>query len=702
MKKLVPNLLTTVIVFVCIACCWYHAWVSSFIFVEGIEERNFLTDWNYYEDSKKVPCTLSMLKKYVDSGMHQQGELVVIHIPDELNLIGKKILTEFNEEKDHKNTLIVFNLHGFEVPDERTSGTKAKSYIIVLKAANELSVIIKKIKSHVSWNPTASFIVLFTEHMNEFRLMVQTKSVLQELFEHSVVDVNVISDRDRTSIIQSQTWYPYEGTNCGENVISVRTVNECEFFGQQSENETEVDFNEDTDEEQTGEDELFLLQYDFSNLGPKLPFNLHGCPIRVAALALEPFVIQKDAKNTIGFEVIMTKVISEQMNLVPIFKIMDSNIANKFITANNITGLYADIVNGKVDIMIGGMFDNNISTNLVSSSVGYSDDDLTWCVATARGAPTWMNVFAIFDMKTWAIAVILVFLTGLGLLWMLKYEGIRHENFMWSTFIALALSINVSAPYQPKSSYIRIFIAGYFLYGMNFSTAYQSFLISVLTRPRFQPQIKELKVAVQKEMIFVGPENVINYLHSDDPVTEYVRDNYFPCNDLDECLADLVGNTEKAVATSRQHAENNRVISNEDIFCFPGTENIHSYGVKLMVRRDFHLLPKFDDLIQRVSESGLFGKWYSEAKSFKISARANQEDVSADLAKPLQLKHLAGAYGLLFCGCTLSILSFITEWIIYYFSRYRNYRWARWIDEFCLSSFPSDKTCSRQIKNKIP
>lgn len=660
--------------------------------VQTFDDRSFLTDHAYTDETAKTPCIVSMVKKYIDAGEYQQGGLVVVSVPNELNIIGQRILHELNEDVDHKGTIFIGNVQAMKrsVTDFPVS-TKAKSYILFTINANDVGQVLSTYKTHPSWNPTAPFIVLFMEQMTEFRLTVQTKSVMQELFEHSVVDVYVISARDKTSVIQSQTWYPYEGRNCGENVISVRTVNECEFFGNDKNNDTEVDDEKDSDDdEDEGDDELFLLQYDFSNLGPKLPFNMHGCPVIVAASALEPFII--DRKNTIeGFEVVMTKVISKQMNLIPIFKIQDPNIANIHITENNITGLYADLVNNKVDIMIGGMWDNKISSKILSTSTGYVDDDLTWCVATARNAPTWMNVFAIFDIMTWIIAVALVLLTGIGLHLMLRFEKKSHENLIWCTLIAMAFSINVSAPYRPSSRYIQIFLASYFLYSMHFSAAYQSFLVSVITRPRYKNQIKDQETAVDYEFKFTGGENVITYLYRNDSTSQYIRENFVPCKNLDECLVELRNDDRMAVASSRQHAENNKVIRDSEIFCFPRTSNIHSYAVKMLVRKDYHLLPKFNDLIARVLESGLFGKWYSEAKARKVSVKSMQQVASQDTAQPLQLKHLAGAYGLLLLGLAGSSLAFIFEWFIFYLSRKRNYMWARYIDIIFCSNYPGTK-----------
>lgn len=50
--------------------------------------------------------------------------------------------------------------------------------------------------------------------------------------------------------------------------------------------------------------------------------------------------------------------------------------------------------------MVGGLYENPISRRHVHSSIPYFQDDITWCVSKAGFAPTWMNVFVIFNCKS--------------------------------------------------------------------------------------------------------------------------------------------------------------------------------------------------------------------------------------------------------------------------------------------------------------
>lgn len=49
------------------------------------------------------------------------------------------------------------------------------------------------------------------------------------------------------------------------------------------------------------------------------------------------------------------------------------------------------------ELMVGGLYENKISRSLVWSSIPYYQDDITWCLAKAGLAPTWLNVFIIFN-----------------------------------------------------------------------------------------------------------------------------------------------------------------------------------------------------------------------------------------------------------------------------------------------------------------
>jgi hypothetical protein len=54
-------------------------------------------------------------------------------------------------------------------------------------------------------------------------------------------------------------------------------------------------------------------------------------------------------------------------------------------------------------VLVGGLYENKISRSLVWSSIPYYQDDITWCLSKAGLAPTWLNVFIIFNSKSFFV-----------------------------------------------------------------------------------------------------------------------------------------------------------------------------------------------------------------------------------------------------------------------------------------------------------
>lgn len=72
---------------------------------------------------------------------------------------------------------------------------------------------------------------------------------------------------------------------------------------------------------------------------------------------------------------------------------------------------------------------------------------------------------------------------------------------------------------------------------------------------------------------------------------------------------EVKNNPKSAIAVSRAYARNTPLpFSNDDMFCFYKSENIFTYSVVMLMRKNYHLMFKIDDLIRRITESGLLTK----------------------------------------------------------------------------------------------
>lgn len=115
-----------------------------------------------------------------------------------------------------------------------------------------------------------------------------------------------------------------------------------------------------------------------------------------------------------------------------------------------------------------------------------------------------------------------------------------------------------------------------------------------------------------------------------------------------------------AIGGSRQHILNSRSYSPSKIYCFDRDENIASYQPALLMRKDFALRQKIDEIIQYAFESGLFVKWDRD------SQRKKERILPFIPETELSLGHLSPAFVFIICvGSIMSILSVISELIIY-------------------------------------
>ncbi|XP_035780489.1 uncharacterized protein LOC118460354 [Anopheles albimanus] len=609
-----------------------------------------------------VPCVKRLCEKYFRSERAMKGSLAIINIKPDASAFQLSILRSFNEDPRHEMGVMVKDARKKHWNASHVT-EKAKNYLMLIGDSSELAAPIHQLRRLPTWNPLAQVVVVFTSEMTPLVFEIEVRNVLQELFDNSVLNVNVMVQRYNTSVLETWTWFPYESGGCADNIAQVRLVDECEY----------VDVAKDdgpVDVPDVRWRPRFREVHHFSDYGPKIPKYYNYCPLKITTSIWEPFVVGNESHIEKGLEVLMLDTITARMRLVPVYGVLEAARATARITADNQTGLYADVIQRRTDLMIGGLYENPISRRLLSATIPYYQDDLTWCVATARHAPKWLNVFIIFNVWTWLIAIFIIFAAG-ALLYRFNYvEQLYQVNFTWMLLQSLAFSLSVYAHYWPRRVSIRFFLIGYMFYGLHWNAAYHSFLISVLTRPRYEVQIASVDQAIASEFGFAGPENALVHFGKPDERSRHIAAHYRVCPDMDVCLARIRTDRQLAIAISRAHSSNSRSVGEAEMYCFAKTENIYTYSVSMLAKKDFHLLPKINDLIRRISESGLLSKWQKESEKIRI----DDEDESDDRQTILRLDHIQGAFLLWAVGLVLSLVGFVAE-RLYHRARQR-YRWA--------------------------
>jgi hypothetical protein len=213
---------------------------------------------------------------------------------------------------------------------------------------------------------------------------------------------------------------------------------------------------------------------------------------------------------------------------------------------------------------------------------------------------------------------------------------------------------------------------------MHFQAAYHSFLLSVLTTPRYEPQVASIDVAVAEDFQFTGGENLKAFFERSTTVSENFNQIYKACYDMDKCLLEIKTDHKLAVAISRQHASNARIpLNDEEMFCFDKANNIFSFSVVMLFKKDHHLLPAVNVLIRRIAESGFILKWKADSEYVKFKEEVKQQGDPHENEEPLNLGHLLGMFALMFVGVSTALVAFIGEWIVYYLVHKRKIKFVQ-------------------------
>lgn len=149
------------------------------------------------------------------------------------------------------------------------------------------------------------------------------ENVFNELLGHFVLNVNIMYQNiENPNQLQAVTWFPYQNQNCANRIINIQMIDDCETFENGS---------------------IYWVQSNM-DLYPKIPSTFHYCPLKITANVNEPYVVAENKTIKNGLEILMLETIAEKLIMTPIYEVADREIATKQISSDNITGLYASLI----------------------------------------------------------------------------------------------------------------------------------------------------------------------------------------------------------------------------------------------------------------------------------------------------------------------------------------------------------------------
>ncbi|XP_060647194.1 uncharacterized protein LOC132785217 [Drosophila nasuta] len=451
-------------------------------------------------------------------------------------------------------------------------------------------------------------------------------------------------------------WEPYIFSTSSQSEVEVESVTkpppDAETqYGDETETEGTTAAN-DSDNNADGYSDGYANSYDESYTEKEEYNNVENVD------QVDDNVAQKITLTGLEYQLVQT--IAQRLHVNIDFNMQSSNVFH----------LFQQLIEGQIDVIVGGIDEDPSISQVVSSSTSYLQDELTWCVARAKRHHSFFNFLAGFKTNSLLLLLLFIIVSSLSVLAAQKVSRFRLKSlanfptiFMRMFGILLTQAINVNALSLPLV--LRMLLALAFYMGFFFSNTYQSFLISTLTTPTTQTQISHLHEIYENRMtIMVSSENV-RHLDKDGETFKYIREKFEICYNIVDCLNNAADNEHIAVAVSRQHAFYNARIQRDKLYCFDRRESLYVYPVVMLLPRKFQLLRQINAIIQNVIESGHMQKWSRDLDMVRVIhekiARA-QEDVF----KSLTLAQFHGAFAFASALLLLASCVFLLEWFVYW------------------------------------
>ncbi|XP_068152718.1 uncharacterized protein Ir87a [Drosophila tropicalis] len=312
-----------------------------------------------------------------------------------------------------------------------------------------------------------------------------------------------------------------------------------------------------------------------------------------------------------GIEYQMVQTIAERLHVN-----IDLQVEN-----TNVYHLFQQLIDGEIEMIVGGIDEDPSISQFVSSSIPYHQDDLTWCVSKAKRNHGFFNFLASFQADSWFLFLLFIVTSSFAILMAQRVSGnrLRNLNNYPAIFIRMmGILVTQAMPNQKLTVVMRILFAGSFLTGFFFSNTYQSFLISTLTTPRSSHQIQTLSEIYSNRMIIMGSSENVRHLNKDGEIFKYIREKFQMCYNIVDCLNDAAENDHIAVAVSRQHSFYNPRIHRDHLFCFDRRESLYVYLVTMLLPKKYHLLHQINPIIQHIIESGHMQKWARDLDMVRV------------------------------------------------------------------------------------
>jgi hypothetical protein len=389
--------------------------------------------------------------------------------------------------------------------------TKPHNYIIFTGPGGEGGDVaetlvgqLEALKSWSSWNPRSRFLVLVTAHDSRPPHLLAL-SISKTLWNKAMI-VNVVilianfdefliedSANEKVINLDVYTWFPYQAGRCAEP-LEVVLMDQCILEGNGS------------------------LSENVSVFSNRIPNNLQGCPLKVAARAYEPYVVltstdsSTDGSTTYRYRGQNTEYIllfSEATNMtVQFLPPAEGTLVEAHVQQ------FMDISERSADIAAGRFFFSNILSAYADPTISFIFDNIRWHVPCPRPAAKIEKVTGVLSLSSWVCMIVVFILTSL-VFWRSAHGphipvAMESQNFktvLNCVYFVWCVFMGVSVPEMPRTWKLRTWFLLFVWYCFVMNIVFQAFFITFLVEPGYNKQIETIEELTESHLPYCLDNN---------------------------------------------------------------------------------------------------------------------------------------------------------------------------------------------------
>ncbi|PSN54294.1 Ionotropic receptor 873 [Blattella germanica] len=331
------------------------------------------------------------------------------------------------------------------------------------------------------------------------------------------------------------------------------------------------------------------------------------------------------------------------------------------------TGALGQIVFKHADIAFNSRFIKQYNTTKIEYTRIILNDQVCIIVPKANLIPRWRRMLLSFNTQLWMILLCTCFL--IVIFWHILRKINKYKRAEWfiicETFQMLLLS---GILHPPKKLSERCFYASCLIFFLVITNAFQSFLVTNITYPNYEPDINTLEELDNSNLPIWSrsQDNADIFRDLDIPVMERLLKKFSVFNGTGNQLLKHVSNIKDAAAivraTSSPYTESTYVAEDGSQLIHTVDECPASYQLSYIVPKGSPYLPVFNMFILRMNEGGFTDKWHKDG--IRVRSLKGEKHGEREALKVFTIEDLQLSFYIYVSGVFASTVVFIAELLI--------------------------------------